>query len=242
MHDMLLKKLLLTTILLFAFTTGIQQANATSKCHSVNGKADSTCTPGSTNPNVTQSNIKTTICTSGYTTKIRPAVTYTEKLKKQQIKDYGYSDTKLGDYEEDHLIPLEIGGSPSDPKNLWPEPHNVSDGVGSYSKDKLENSLRTNVCKGKITLQAAQKQILGSWDSAIIAQVKSTSTKKTTPTAKPYPTPTTKPVIKSNVVSTSTSTTQNNGATALCNDGTYSYAATHKGDCSKHQGVKTFYK
>ena len=34
----------------------------------------------------------------------------------------------------------------------------------------------------------------------------------------------------------------NNGATALCNDGTYSYAENHRGACSKHDGVKEFYK
>ena len=33
-----------------------------------------------------------------------------------------------------------------------------------------------------------------------------------------------------------------NGATALCNDGTYSYAAHHQGACSSHGGVKAFYK
>src|SRR5581483_6553153 len=33
-----------------------------------------------------------------------------------------------------------------------------------------------------------------------------------------------------------------NGATALCNDGTYSYAAQHQGACSHHRGVKVFYK
>jgi Protein of unknown function (DUF3761) len=32
------------------------------------------------------------------------------------------------------------------------------------------------------------------------------------------------------------------GATALCNDGTYSYAAHHQGACSRHGGVKVFYK
>ncbi len=33
-----------------------------------------------------------------------------------------------------------------------------------------------------------------------------------------------------------------NGATALCNDGTYSYAAHHQGACSHHGGVAVFYK
>jgi hypothetical protein len=32
------------------------------------------------------------------------------------------------------------------------------------------------------------------------------------------------------------------GATALCKDGTYSYSATHQGTCSRHGGVKTWYK
>ena len=32
------------------------------------------------------------------------------------------------------------------------------------------------------------------------------------------------------------------GATALCNDGTYSFAAHHQGACSRHGGVKVFYK
>lgn len=33
-----------------------------------------------------------------------------------------------------------------------------------------------------------------------------------------------------------------NGATALCHDGTYSYAAHHQGACSWHGGVAQFYK
>jgi hypothetical protein len=36
--------------------------------------------------------------------------------------------------------------------------------------------------------------------------------------------------------------TPGNGATALCNDGTYSYAAHHQGACSHHGGVSVFYK
>jgi hypothetical protein len=32
----------------------------------------------------------------------------------------GFKDKTLGHYEEDHLIPLAVGGSPRSPKNLWP--------------------------------------------------------------------------------------------------------------------------
>jgi len=32
------------------------------------------------------------------------------------------------------------------------------------------------------------------------------------------------------------------GATALCNDGTFSYSATHSGTCSHHGGVAVFYQ
>lgn len=33
-----------------------------------------------------------------------------------------------------------------------------------------------------------------------------------------------------------------NGPTALCNDGTLSYSATHSGTCSRHKGVKVWYR
>src|SRR6059058_3623199 len=84
---------------------------------------DPACTPGAKNPDVTQSTIDSTICVSGWTATIRPSTSYTNGLKKQGIIDYGYSDTSMSDYEEDHFLPLELGGAPKDPRNLWPEPH-----------------------------------------------------------------------------------------------------------------------
>src|SRR5579871_5398178 len=80
---------------------------------------DHNCTPGTIDSTVTQSTIAQTICKSGYTTTVRPPVSYTNELKKQQIEEYGYTDLNPRDYEEDHLISLELGGSPTDPKNLW---------------------------------------------------------------------------------------------------------------------------
>jgi hypothetical protein len=224
-----MKKLLTLSVFFLLFTFWIQPVNASSRCHSANGKADSICTPGAINPKVTQANIHSTICVSGYTTKIRPSTSYTNKLKKQQINDYGYSDTKLADYEEDHLIPLEIGGNPTDPKNLWPEPHVVAGNKGSFTKDKLENTLHASVCKGKMTLQDAQNIILANWDS--ITTVKIEPTQPIIPTTIPVTTTINTPNVINN----------QNSATALCNDGTYSYAAHHQGACSKHGGVKEFY-
>lgn len=123
-------------------------------------------TPGALNPDVTQATIHSTICVSGYTRTIRPNAHYTERLKREQIAAYGYSDRRMRDYEEDHLISLELGGSPTDPRNLWPEPHHVVGGWGSYAKDRLENKLKHLVCKGRLSLADAQRAIANDWIGA----------------------------------------------------------------------------
>ena len=80
-------------------------------------------TPGTVNPAVTQDNIDATICVRGWAKSVRPPERYTETLKRKQIEEYGYTNHYLSSYEEDHLVPLELGGSPTNPRNLWPEPH-----------------------------------------------------------------------------------------------------------------------
>jgi hypothetical protein len=122
-------------------------------------------TPGAINPDITQENIRETICNPRWNTKsIRPDESYTHRLKIEQIGEYGYSDSRLRDYEEDHFIPLELGGNPIDPKNLWPEPFetSVADG-GAHAKDKVENYLRAEVCAGSLTLDQAQREISEDW-------------------------------------------------------------------------------
>ncbi|MGF1427036.1 hypothetical protein [Kitasatospora sp. LaBMicrA B282] len=64
---------------------------------------DPNCTPGALNPDVTQDTIDSTICVSGWTSTIRPSTSYTNRLKAQGIADYGYADTNMSDYEEDHF-------------------------------------------------------------------------------------------------------------------------------------------
>jgi hypothetical protein len=118
-------------------------------------------TPGALNTNITQNVIHNTICVAGFTATERPTVSYTNKLKRLQIGQYKYSDTQMRDYEEDHLISLELGGNPTSPANLWPEPY--ASNCGARTKDKIEGRLHTLVCSGKITLLQAQTEISTDW-------------------------------------------------------------------------------
>ncbi len=122
---------------------------------------DPVCTPGVIDERVTQDNIGATICVSGYSRSVRPSSSYTSRLKVQQIAEYGYSDTDPRHYEEDHLISLELGGHPTDPRNLWPEP-----GASPNPKDRIENALHRAICAGRVTLAAAQDVIARDWRQA----------------------------------------------------------------------------
>ncbi|MET3135153.1 hypothetical protein AAKU55_005456 [Oxalobacteraceae bacterium GrIS 1.11] len=114
-------------------------------------------TPGSTSPAVTQANIHKTICVPGYTATVRPPSSYTSALKARQLASYYKGNcTAATGCEEDHLIALEIGGNPTDEKNLWPEPN-------AQAKDSCENRLKKDVCSGAMTLKDAQVGISGDW-------------------------------------------------------------------------------
>jgi hypothetical protein len=109
-------------------------------------------TPGVLNPVVTQATIGSTICRHGWTRTIRPPVDYTNALKRRQLRQYGMRGPPSA-YQEDHLISLELGGSPADPRNLWPEPYPRASAV-----DRIENDLNHRVCTGSLTLAEAQRR------------------------------------------------------------------------------------
>lgn len=123
-----------------------------------------TYTSGAIDPRVTQANIHSTICTLGYTRTVRPPVSYTEPLKIKQMQQY-HRTGSLSGYEEDHLIPLELGGNPTDPRNLWPEPRGGVTFTAAM-KDRLENSLRHKVCSGQLSLTLARQDIATDWVGA----------------------------------------------------------------------------
>ena len=125
---------------------------------------DPTITPGVVDSAITQDNIQQTVCVKGYTRTIRPPANYTNKLKKQQMREYGYDDTDPKHYEEDHLIALSIGGAASDPRNLWPQPRNSE--WGAEKKDQLEKVLYKKVCTQKLQLSQAQYAMATNWIEA----------------------------------------------------------------------------
>ncbi|MBP2704929.1 hypothetical protein JOL79_14000 [Microbispora sp. RL4-1S] len=127
---------------------------------------DPKCQPGARNPAVTQATIKKTICTSGYTARVRPAASYTKAMLVKQLAEYGYPDRRTSRYEEDFLIPLLLGGAPKSTKNLWPEPRYKAGGMTAANKNAVELKLYRAVCSGKVRLAAAQKAIAKDWRTA----------------------------------------------------------------------------
>jgi hypothetical protein len=111
-----------------------------------------TITPGVVNPDVTQATIVATICRRGWTRTIRPPVNYTTDLKRRGLSQYRLRGPPSR-FQEDHLISLELGGHPTDPRNLWPEPYPRAAVV-----DQTENELNAEVCSGKLSLVDAQRR------------------------------------------------------------------------------------
>ena len=95
---------------------------------------------------------------------MRPPTSYTNRLKAEGIRKYGFSDSNLSDYEEDHLIAISLGGSPASPANLWPEPR--SGRWDSSAKDKLEYFLYRRVCGGTYRLARARRDLSHDWVAA----------------------------------------------------------------------------
>ena len=122
-----------------------------------------TLTPGVVDPAKT----KDLICVPGYTS--QPGVrNVTESTKAKVFLEYKV-DPKADQFEVDHLISLELGGS-NDIKNLWPQAYNTKP-LNAHVKDALENKLHALVCSGKADLAAVQHDIAADWTSAYVKYV-----------------------------------------------------------------------
>lgn len=110
------------------------------------------------NSEVKQDNIRQTICTSGWTATIRPPVAYTEKIKRDLSADFGGNPQ---DFELDHIIPLAVGGHPTDPKNLQLQEWEGPD--GAKAKDVVEVRVKRLICVGFLTLAQGRQCFIDRW-------------------------------------------------------------------------------
>jgi hypothetical protein len=133
---------------------------------------DPACTPGAIDTAVTDGNVRLTVCRKGgYTASVRPPLALTEPVKKQLMAAYGISWSQASNFELDHLVPENAGGS-SDVRNLFPEP-NTDAGRHARSeyvhndKDAVESWSHTSVCKGKTTVTSVRQAMAANWTTAV---------------------------------------------------------------------------
>jgi hypothetical protein len=122
-------------------------------CRARGGLPDRRCTPGAVFGDATAA----AVCRSGYSESVRnvPA-----SERRAVFAEYGIVVIAPRQYEVDHLISLELGGS-NDVANLWPEA--ALPRPGFHQKDALENRLHRLVCSGELTLADAQRLIATNW-------------------------------------------------------------------------------
>jgi len=132
-------------------------------------------TPGAADRSITQANYRGILCRGPGGTRLhttderRPNSSYTTNLKRKQLGELGYTDRRLGDYEEDHLISIELGGDPAAEDNLWPE--HYSGDWGARTKDTLEAELGRRIClpasaTDYVTLAEARGAVSEDWITA----------------------------------------------------------------------------
>jgi hypothetical protein len=125
----------------------------TSGCRVRGALPDSACTPGAAFAKVTVAQI----CKLGYSRGVRNV---TSSTKRRAYLEYGIRSHRAGQYEIDHLVSLELGGS-NVIANLWPEA--ASPEPGFHQKDMVENYLHDQVCSGHMSLQQAQRDEAANW-------------------------------------------------------------------------------
>lgn len=119
------------------------------------------------NRDVRQDTINDTICSKvkmhgmTYVRATRPSTNYTNGVKRKLLREHGIDVARAREFELDHKLPIELGGHPRNPMNLWLQSWDGAD--GAHAKDKLENRLHRLVCAGKMPLGEAQTCIWDDW-------------------------------------------------------------------------------
>lgn len=118
-------------------------------------------------PGMTITQDASVVCRPGYAKSVRNV---TESEKRRVYAEYRIVPRHRGEFEIDHLVSLELGGS-NDIKNLWPQSYETPV-WNAHVKDKLEDKLHAMVCHGALTLPEAQRAIATDWRTAYCTYVR----------------------------------------------------------------------
>ncbi|MBV9194637.1 MAG: hypothetical protein JO168_10880 [Solirubrobacterales bacterium] len=133
-------------------------------CRVHDGLPDAACTPGAVFTDVSSA----VLCRRGYTERVRDVPS---ELKQAIYRAYGIRHHYPGEFEVDHLAPLEAEGANTDgtgypptadpTANLWPEPTHGA--WSSHLKDEVENWARAQVCREGADALVIDRQIARDW-------------------------------------------------------------------------------
>lgn len=208
--------------------TRFGQQTKTSGCQPRGTRPDAGCTPGSIITQATTGRI----CVRGYTQGVRNVP---ESLKAVVYAEYGITGHDSGQYEIDHLVALELGGSNSI-ANLWPEA-----APGFHQKDAVETELHDAVCSGTMRQRTAQVRIARDWRRAGVNVPSAGSGSISTFPLRHRPSPPASSGSDASFCATHsciTSFADGKGSIVQCADGEWSHSGGLSGVCSRHGGPK----
>lgn len=109
-------------------------------------------------------------CTPGYSKKVRDVPA---SVKRKVYELYGIRKRQPGEYEIDHLIPLQLGGSNAI-GNLWPHSRYLPR-WHARMKTAVGQEMHRRVCRGELDYEVAQREIAHNWIAAYKKYMKSES-------------------------------------------------------------------
>lgn len=148
----------------------------TSGCVANQALPDPDCSPGAILTTDTS-----VICVSGYTKTVRNVP---DSEKQAVFVEYGIPWSEHSNYEVDHIISLELGGS-NDISNLYPESYLIQ--YNAHVKDTFENYLHKQICSGSLPVATAQAEIVTDWLKYYLAWQGGTTTAAPAPAPTPVP-------------------------------------------------------
>ena len=124
-------------------------------------------------PKITQYNLQQTMCVGGYVNTIHSSAYFRGRAVQRQLCKYGYIETLPKNYEKIRPELLGVGGTPNDPRNLWPKPHISAWDAAKKEQPKFVTSRM--VCAQEIALaeiqQAITANLVEAWKKLCILRV-----------------------------------------------------------------------